>query len=477
MAPLYRMTRVSLLLGCLLSCLTVHGAPAGDETQVSARILGEPFSLSLTGPEPARVQRVAADVLAEVKRLAGILDDERPDSALRQLNRSGRLDDAPPELLQVLTLCEQWREKTDDAWSCRLGSVLALWRDAEASGEVPDRGEVRAVARQLAAAPWRGDGAEGVQWAPAGLARAFVIDAAVRQLAASGYRAQSVRVALGADVYYQGGDGAPFAVAGDPALGRLKLQGRAMAWAGQGREHRQVGHRRFSRVIDPADGWPVVSPPSAVAVADDAVTAHVLAASLAVRPATRGLALIERLPGVEALIVTESGKSFASTGWYPLLLPEGPHQPPWGEESEFLVEYQIPSHPVAEYRRPYVAIWITDTERQPVRQLLVHGDSLRWLREIPLWWRRYGRRDESMIDGLTRATPIPGWHRLVWDGRDDGGRRVGNGSYLLQLEAAREHGGRELVTLPFELTGRAFRQQARGERELGSVRVSFGPRS
>src|SRR5690606_27825298 len=110
-----------------------------------------------------------------------------------------------------------------------------------------------------------------------------------------------------------------------------------------------------------------------------------------------------------------------------------------------------------------------------VRQLLVHGKSLRWLREIPLWWRRYGRRDESMIDGLARPTPAPGQHMLVWDGRDDQGRKVDKGHYVLHLEIAREHGERELLRVPFELSGQAFAQQVHGEKEVGAVKVSFNP--
>ena len=144
---------------------------------------------------------------------------------------------------------------------------------------------------------------------------------------------------------------------------------------------------------------------------------------------------------------------------------------------EFLVEYQTLPQAVAEYRRPYVAVWITDTDKNPVRQLLVHGESLRWLREIPLWWRRYGRRDETMIDGLARATPLPGQHMLVWDGRDDRGKKIKKGNYILHIEAAREHGERELVTLPFTLSGSTFNTAAKGKTELGTVSINFRKRS
>lgn len=255
--------------------------------------------------------------------------------------------------------------------------------------------------------------------------------------------------------------------------GVLALKSRALAYSDS--QVWLVGTRRLSRTLNPNDGWPVMFAPSVAVVVADATTAAALAQALAVMPITQGLALVKTIPEAEALIMTETGKTFASEGWYSLLIPDALHQPLWERDMQFLVEYQIPALNVAEYRRPYVAVWITDSSKEPVRQLLVHGDRLRWLREIPLWWRRAGRRDESMIDGLARPTPKVGQHMLVWDGRDDVGHRVEKGEYILHIEAAREHGERELVTVPFTLSSQPFSRQEQGAKELGRVKVSFKP--
>lgn len=485
--------RAFLLVRCLWLLLGInitHAAIATEYSATRSPVLGTEFSLTLVGVTRADAQRVTRDVLAEIGRLERILSSYQTDSELMQLNTKGSTKPLSPELANVLRLCEDWREKTGNAFSCRLGSLLELWRNAAASGELPERTELRKAARKLTALEREllltDTDKPALYWEPSGLAKGFIIDAALSEARRIAPQATGIKIDIGGDAVYWGtnGDQQPWQVAvaepqqsadNDGYYGVLALQSRAVAYSGHSRRYYEIGGRRFSHILNPDDGWPVSFAPSAMVIANDAATADALATALTVMPIVEGLALIKRLPHVEALIMTESGKTFASDGWYSLLIPDEWHQPLWENEMQFLVEYQIPALTVAEYRRPYAAVWITNADKQVVRQLLVHGNSLRWLREIPLWWRRYGRRDESMIDGLARPTPAPGQHMLVWDGRDDRGRKVAKGQYLLHLEVAREHGGRELVTVPFELSGQAFAHQANGEREVGVVKVSFNP--
>ncbi len=75
---------------------------------------------------------------------------------------------------------------------------------------------------------------------------------------------------------------------------------------------------------------------------------------------------------------------------------------------------------VAEYRRPYMAIWIADEQGNSIRQLQLLGDG-RWLRNLLLLWRKFGRADDSLVDALAGATAKPGRYRIEWDGRNGQG--------------------------------------------------------
>ncbi len=478
----------------LVLVLGLGAAPGQAAEQIIQRdgVLGTGFTLTLAGVEESDGQAVGAAVLAEIARLENILSIHREDTELARLNRGDNTGAPSPELLEVLHLCEQWRDKTANSFSCRLGALTNTWREAESRGEVPERATLRKAALAITDAPLavsaRHVELHGLRIDPDGLAKGFIVDAALARARELAPQAQGIAIDIGGDAVYWGVNeaGQPWRVAfaapersadNDAYQGVLALENRAVAFSGHERRYWRIDHRRFSHIIDPEDGWPATFAPSAVVVAGDATTADALATALTVMPITEGLALIDRLPDVEALVMTDGGSTFASAGWYPLLAPGSQPPPPWDAGMRFEIEYQIPTLNTAEYRRPYAAIWITDENKNLVRQLAVHGTSLRWLREVPLWWRRHGRRDESAIDGLARPTPAPGQHLLAWDGRDDKGRGVAPGNYVLHLEAAREHGGRELITLPFSLSGQAFDSEVRGESELGriSLRLIPGP--
>lgn len=136
------------------------------------------------------------------------------------------------------------------------------------------------------------------------------------------------------------------------------------------------------------------------------------------------------------------------------------------------VTVTIPRINVAEYHVPYVAVWIEPKAGGPARTLAVWYDvdkrgnepGTKWLADLRTWWRKGGRSLNLPADGVSGATRAPGAHRIAIPAN------VKPGSYTLFVEAAREDGGRELVSMPLEIPTRAAR--AAGKTELGAVTVS-----
>ena len=88
----------------------------------------------------------------------------------------------------------------------------------------------------------------------------------------------------------------------------------------------------------------------------------------------------------------------------------------------------------------------------------------KWLNELRAWWRKGGRSLSLPADGISGATQAPGQHSLALPAD------LKPGAYVLNVEAARETGGRELVTVP--ITVPAAHAQATGNAELGAVTLS-----
>lgn len=183
-----------------------------------------------------------------------------------------------------------------------------------------------------------------------------------------------------------------------------------------------------------------------------------------------------------------------------------PHTPALG--AELIVKVGIPRLQVAEYHRPYVAVWIEKAEEQKILRTLAvwyqidpeKDDGSEWLKDLRQWWRRGGREAATPTDAYTGATTVSaspsglrvapampidavtgatrpvGEHRLVFKvGSAPLGTLVA-GKYHLTVEAVRENGGRELLRVPFDWPAPARLQSAvQGKTELGKVTLEIQP--
>ncbi|MDX3910416.1 MAG: DUF2271 domain-containing protein [Sphingobium sp.] len=145
------------------------------------------------------------------------------------------------------------------------------------------------------------------------------------------------------------------------------------------------------------------------------------------------------------------------------------------------VSVTIPRLTVAEYHRPYVAIWL-EKEGAAARTLSVwydydmrNGEGTKWLRDVRQWWRVSGRSMSFPADGVSGATRAPGEQKIALTPGKGPLGAMSPGTYTLVVEAAREVGGRELVRLPFAWPPKPGSMvKAKGSTELGAITLGFG---
>ncbi|MCT2398437.1 DUF2271 domain-containing protein [Novosphingobium mangrovi (ex Huang et al. 2023)] len=142
------------------------------------------------------------------------------------------------------------------------------------------------------------------------------------------------------------------------------------------------------------------------------------------------------------------------------------------------IDITIPRLAVAEYHRPYVAVWL-EGPGGTARTLSVWydkdkrgGEGRKWLSDMRTWWRKAGR--SASIDGVSGATRAPGPQTLSIPA--SALRGLPAGQYQLCVEAAREVGGREVVKLPVTLGGaKVAKARASGKSELGTIVSTVTP--
>lgn len=132
----------------------------------------------------------------------------------------------------------------------------------------------------------------------------------------------------------------------------------------------------------------------------------------------------------------------------------------------------IPKLNVAEYHRPYMAVWLEPAGGGAARTIAVWYDvkkrgnepGTKWLSDLRTWWRKGGSSLNMAASGVSGATRAPGQYTIALPAG------VKPGAYVLKVEAARETGGRELVSVPITVPNPNGR--ATGKGELGAVTVT-----
>jgi hypothetical protein len=149
--------------------------------------------------------------------------------------------------------------------------------------------------------------------------------------------------------------------------------------------------------------------------------------------------------------------------------------------AELKLTVEIPQLKVAEYHKPYVAIWVENQDQAAVANLAVwydlklkNNEGETWLKDLRQWWRRSGRELDMPVNGISGATRAPGVQSVTVSGGPLA--RLPAGQYNLVVEAAREVGGREVVKVPFQWPPkRPQNAQAKGGSELGAVTLAAKP--
>ncbi len=431
---------------------------------------------------------VIEQAINEIADLENILSTYKPDSSVNKLNKKRRMMQLPDDLKTVFEHCEHWKKLSTGKFSCRLGKIKQLWQDAEKTQITPNRAAIRKLARSIERAQINlneDDGLslpEHVAIDADGLAKGYIIDHTFSFLKHALQNAQAIRVDIGGDGRYwrrtedkkkwQVGITDPNNVSDNRAsLATLNIHSKAIAASGHTSRTRKIAHREFSHILEPNEGWPLFQAPAAIVVANDAVTADAVATALSVQEMTAGIDWVNQLENVEALVVSPEGLQLASEQWSQYLGGSKRRQ----ETFQLSVDYTIPKFDADIYNKPYVAIWITDSDRKPIKNLLLLGESERWARENTRWWRRVGRVNPSLLDSVARATRRPGNYRLQWDGSDDFGAYVKTGTYILHFEAAREHGGHNYQKIELNLSDKPFKQNINAAGELGAIKLHYSP--
>ncbi|MGZ3763759.1 MAG: DUF2271 domain-containing protein [Mucilaginibacter sp.] len=460
----------------LLVALTSSTLPVGKSNKVYIsnyeNVLGTSLEIKIDAASDQQAAKAEDAALNEIDRLNKILSGyDKTSEFSRWMKTKGQPVVVSPELYQVLSLFEQWRLKSNGALDAAAETISKVWRDAAKENRVPSSTEianaVSAVKQQHYILNEQNHTGLRTSEAPLILnsfAKSYIMDnAANAAMATQGVNGLVINI--GGDILVRGQHTEQIEVSNpkadaenDPPVAQVQINNKTIATSGNYRRGELIAGKWYSHIVDPRTGMPASGVISSTVIADNATDAGALATALSVLSPQEGKALVASVPGAEYMLITADGKRIESDGFKKTELPEAkPASEPislnskdklWDPNYELAINLELATIQGMRVHRPYVAVWVVDQDKTPVRQIALWYNKPRYLDDMRSWYATYYSNfsaGNSNISSTTSATRSPGKYTLKWDGKDDKGNLVKQGTYTIFIEAAREHGTYQLM--------------------------------
>jgi thiamine biosynthesis lipoprotein len=275
----------------------------------------------------------------------------------------------------------------------------------------------------------------------------------------------------------------------DAPIARLMVSNKAIATSGNYRRGEMVNGVWHSHIVDPRTGLPADKVISATVVAANATDAGALATAFNVLTPGESQVLAATVPDAEYLIVTSDGKKLESAGWKALEIAEANKlaklnykaaDKTWDPKYELKINLELAQIEGMRVHRPYVAVWVVDKDKKPVRNIALWYQKPRYLGDMRDWYEAYHDQfmePGSSVSSTTSATRPAGTYTLKWDGKNDKGELVKLGTYTIMIEVAREHGTHQLMTQELDFTKKIKPVTLPANTEVASASLEYNKRT
>ena len=233
------------------------------------------------------------------------------------------------DTLDVLAIAHQVSEWTDGAFDVTFGALTDVWKfDHDQDGTVPTEKQIRArlpLVNYRALILDEGAGTaflrqKGMRVHLGGIGKGYAVDRAVALLRERGVKDFTIQA--GGDLYAGGSHGdrpwnlgiADPRAPNGPPFAMLELRDRTFSTSGDYERSFMKDGVRYHHILDLSTGQPARGCRSVTLVTTRAVIADALAKGVLVRGPIEGMALVERVPGVEAVIVSATNEVLVSSG-------------------------------------------------------------------------------------------------------------------------------------------------------------------
>ena len=330
-------------LACLM--LSSCGGMKAEKKQFSAHSM-DYFDTVITvvGYEDSReefdaVAQKAIDLLGEYHRLYSIYHRfeglENLCTVNELVNGEHRTVTADERIIDMLLFSKDMYEVTDGVVNIAMGSVLSLWHDYRAVGmDDPANASLPPMEKLVEASEYTDISdmmidrenktvylADPQMKLDVGaIAKGYAAERVARYLEEQGITGYLLNV--GGNICTVGSkpDGTPWTVGlenpeGEEFLDYLQLNGQSLVTSGSYQRYYYVDGKPYHHIIHPETLMPAEGFVSVSVICEDSGLGDALSTALFCMPLEEGITLVESMPDVEAMWLTEDGTKTRSSGW------------------------------------------------------------------------------------------------------------------------------------------------------------------
>lgn len=291
--------------------------------------MGTFVEVSLYGLTKAQANEASAAVFSEFARIEDSMSAWKPTSQLSNVNAAAGKAAVvvDQELFDLVKRALSFAEETEGAFDPTFAAMWGLWtfgddgvdqlpnpKEVEKRRSLIDYRKVKLDPKARTIFLER----EGMKLGLGGIAKGYATDRAAAILRERG--ARDFLIKAGGELFASGTKGGKKWRVGirDPRspdhFAALALEDRAFDTSGDYERFFEANGERYHHIIDPKTGYPATRSRSATVLAKEATTSDALSTALFVLGPKRAMPLVEKMPGVEAVLVGADNELHVSSG-------------------------------------------------------------------------------------------------------------------------------------------------------------------
>ena len=325
-----------LLLG-LIQAIAAEASAATVKDERAA--MGSRFEISAVHADGESCQAAIDAAYEEIERIEAVISEWRETSLVSEINRNAGIQPVKvsQELFNLIRRSLKVSELTGGAFDITFNTVGRLWNFKSPSSPIPDAESIRLALKDTGYGHIILDEAKltvyldrsGTRIGFGAIGKGYAANRAVFVLKEHGVTGGVVNAGGDLVIFGSQESGEPWRIGIANPLDRTKVfayldtSEQAIVTSGDYENFIESGGKRYSHILDPRTGYPAPELRSVTIVCPDGELADALATGVSVLGVEAGLKLINRLRGVEGMLVGQDGTIHFSNGLEAMMTKAG----------------------------------------------------------------------------------------------------------------------------------------------------------